>query len=171
MTSVVENQAVCLADYLEWSAGRVPKRTAVADPDFTETSCHKLDSCEERVAASLETRGVQPGNRIAGVLPTIELDDIERGLYRHDCTRKAAVVAVETAGADLKIVADLEGDCEPRPGALDMRRFCARYLPAHMSPDVFAFAKTLPRSSTDSADYQALKRLFLKGIAPGAATT
>jgi amino acid adenylation domain-containing protein len=90
----------------------------------------------------------------------IELDDIERALYRHDGISKAAVVAVETPEADLKIVAYLEAGRELRPGILEMKMFCARYLPAYMSPDVFVFADALPRTSTDKTDYQALKRIF-----------
>jgi len=97
----------------------------------------------------------------------IELDDIERALYRHDGIRKAAVVAVEIARADLKIVAYLEAEQEPRPGILEMKMFCARYLPAYMSPDVFAFADTLPRTSTDKMDYQALERRFRESAAGG----
>ncbi|MGA8151696.1 MAG: amino acid adenylation domain-containing protein [Terriglobales bacterium] len=97
----------------------------------------------------------------------IELDDIERALYRHDGIRKAAVIAVETAGADLKIVAFLEAQGEPRPGIIEMKVFCGRYLPAYMSPDVFTFADSLPRTSTDKTDYQALARSFREGATLG----
>jgi len=97
----------------------------------------------------------------------IELDDIERALYRHDGIRKAAVIAVETAGADLKIIAFLEAQGEPRPGIIEMKMFCGRYLPAYMSPDVFTFADSLPRTSTDKTDYQALVRRFCEGASLG----
>jgi L-proline---[L-prolyl-carrier protein] ligase len=99
----------------------------------------------------------------------IELDDVERALYRHDGVRKAAVVAVQ-GGTDLKIIAYLEAVGEPRPGILDMKMFCARHLPAYMIPDVFAFLKSLPRTSTDKTDYQALDRLSREATEAGVAT-
>lgn len=65
----MEREAVSLAGYLERSADRFPKCTAVVDPDGGEISYYDLNSCAERVAAFLALRGVEPGDRIALLLP------------------------------------------------------------------------------------------------------
>ena len=90
----------------------------------------------------------------------IELDDIERALYEHQVIREAAVVAAEIDDSPLKITAYLVTGTEPRPGILDMKMFCARQLPAYMSPDAFIFLDALPRTSTDKTDYRALTKLL-----------
>lgn len=93
----------------------------------------------------------------------IELDDIERALYRHEGIRKVAVIAFKSASGDLGIAAFLEAVGEPRPSIIEMKMFCAHYLPAYMIPDVFTFLDALPRTSTDKTDYQALDLRSRKG--------
>src|SRR5271167_117990 len=69
MTTKSKMRVVSLADYLQLSADRVPKRTAVVNPDGTEISYEELNSSAERVAAFLAARGVGPGDRVAILLP------------------------------------------------------------------------------------------------------
>jgi acyl-CoA synthetase (AMP-forming)/AMP-acid ligase II len=89
----------------------------------------------------------------------IELGEIERGLYRHPNIREAAVVSMPDADAGVKIVAFLSTAPEtPAPTIIELKQFCARELPAYMSPDRFTVLERLPRTSTDKVDYQALVR-------------
>ena len=69
----------------------------------------------------------------------IELDDIECALYRHDAIREVGVVAVETDAGEMRIIAHVVADKEPKPDILQMKMFVAKELPAYMSPDVFVF--------------------------------
>jgi acyl-coenzyme A synthetase/AMP-(fatty) acid ligase len=41
-----------------------------------------------------------------------------------------------------------------------MRTFCNDHLPAYMNPDVFIFVDSLPRTSTNKINYQALIQMF-----------
>ena len=94
----------------------------------------------------------------------IELDDIECALYRHEHIRQAALIAAEAEGGEVKIAAYLVAGKEPRPSILEMKMFCARELPAYMSPDVFVFLDRLPRTCTDKVDYQSLMRQFQQNL-------
>lgn len=87
----------------------------------------------------------------------IELDDIECALYRHESIREAATVAAVPDGADVKIVACLVSGTKPGPDIIQMKMFCANQLPIYMTPDVFVFLETLPRTSTNKVNYQSLK--------------
>jgi amino acid adenylation domain-containing protein len=88
----------------------------------------------------------------------IELGEIERALYRHPQVREAAVVALPDADAGVRIVACLTASEPTPPSMIAMKTFCAAHLPAYMSPDRFEWLDTLPHTSTDKTDYQALKR-------------
>jgi amino acid adenylation domain-containing protein len=88
----------------------------------------------------------------------IELDDIECALYRHPAIREAGVVAGMAGGEHTKIVAYLVAGSEPKPGMIAMKMFCSQNLPAYMNPDSFVFMDSLPRTSTNKVDYQALMR-------------
>jgi amino acid adenylation domain-containing protein len=87
----------------------------------------------------------------------IELGEIERGLYQHPSIAEAAVIAVPDESAGVRILAYLSARSAQRPSIIDMKMFCARQLPAYMSPDAFQFMDVLPRTSTDKVDYQRLK--------------
>ena len=93
----------------------------------------------------------------------IELDDIECALYRHESIREAAVVAVETEPGALQIIGYVVAGKDPKPDILQMKVFVAKELPAYMSPDVFVFLDSLPRTSTEKTDYQTLKGWFKAG--------
>jgi amino acid adenylation domain-containing protein len=92
----------------------------------------------------------------------IELDDIECALYRHAGIREAGVVAGMAGGEYTKIVAYLVAGADPKPGMIEMKMFCAQNLPSYMNPDSFVFMNSLPRTSTNKVDYQALVRKLLQ---------
>jgi acyl-CoA synthetase (AMP-forming)/AMP-acid ligase II len=87
----------------------------------------------------------------------IELGEIERALYRDSRVTQAAVISVPDADAGVRIVAFL-GCPAGRPTIIELKTFCAKHLPAYMSPDRFVVQHDLPRTTTDKVDYQALKR-------------
>ncbi|MGK4006187.1 amino acid adenylation domain-containing protein [Sorangium sp. So ce1036] len=92
----------------------------------------------------------------------IELGEVESGLYRHEQTREAAVVAVNEPEG-VRIVAFLVSRTGARPTLVELKRHCAAVLPSTMSPDAFLFLDALPRTSTGKVDYQALARLVPAG--------
>jgi L-proline---[L-prolyl-carrier protein] ligase len=98
----------------------------------------------------------------------IELGEIERALYRHDQVREAAVIAVPDDAAGVRVIANLTLHGGPRPSIIDLKTFCARHLPAYMSPDAFVFHDALPRTSTDKVDYQTLREAAAPTTAGGA---
>jgi amino acid adenylation domain-containing protein len=89
----------------------------------------------------------------------VELGEIESGLYRHPAVREAAVVALADAEAGVRIKAFLACREGARPSLVALKGFCAATLPGYMIPDLFAFADSLPKTSTDKIDYQRLKEL------------
>jgi amino acid adenylation domain-containing protein len=89
----------------------------------------------------------------------IELGEIERALYQHEQVAEAAVVSFSDPQG-VKIIAWLSVKGPKRPSVIELKAFCARSLPAYMSPDVFRFVEALPRTSTNKVDYQSLQRGF-----------
>jgi len=88
----------------------------------------------------------------------IELGDIESALYSHKQVREAAVVAIPDADAGVKILAYITTSHDAQPSIVGLKVFCSKALPAYMSPDVFLFSDSLPRTSTDKVDYQKLQK-------------
>jgi acyl-coenzyme A synthetase/AMP-(fatty) acid ligase len=88
----------------------------------------------------------------------IELAEIERALYQHARIRDVAVVAVPDGSAGVRLVAHVVPEVGERPSIVELKTFCGGALPAYMSPDVFVLRESLPRTSTDKVDYQALVR-------------
>jgi amino acid adenylation domain-containing protein len=94
----------------------------------------------------------------------IEVGEIERALYLHPSTAEAAVVAVSDPDSTVTIAAFLAWS-GPAPSTVELKTFCAKTLPAYMSPDLFIFLDRLPRTSTDKVDIQALKSQVLHASA------
>jgi len=69
------------------------------------------------------------------------------------------VIALPDAESGVRIKAFLTCRDGKRPTLIDLKAFCAQHLPPYMVPDLFAFADTLPKTSTDKIDYQRLKEL------------
>jgi acyl-CoA synthetase (AMP-forming)/AMP-acid ligase II len=89
----------------------------------------------------------------------IELGEVESCLYRHPAVTGAAAIAVANPDG-VRIIACLVANEDARPSIVEMKVFCNRHLPAYMNPDVFVFMHSLPRTSTNKLDYQALMRQF-----------
>lgn len=88
----------------------------------------------------------------------VELGEIEVSLYRRQDIVEAAVVAAPDAAGDLKVHAHLVVEGGGRTSIIKLKSFCASQLPVYMVPDFFHFHETLPKTSTDKTDYQALLR-------------
>lgn len=87
----------------------------------------------------------------------IELGEIERALYLHQAVREAAVIATPDSDAGVKITAFISCHSGTAPSIIALKGFCAAHLPSYMSPDVLVVRESLPRTSTDKVDYQALR--------------
>ena len=90
----------------------------------------------------------------------IELGEIESCLYRHTALAEAAVIGVSHAKAGMRIISYLVAPETARPSIVELKSFCNQHLPSYMNPDIFVFLDTLPRTSTNKVDYQALTRRF-----------
>ncbi|MEV2255557.1 amino acid adenylation domain-containing protein [Streptomyces sp. NPDC050147] len=102
----------------------------------------------------------------------VELGEIEAAVLRHPGIAHAAVVVdsgtgTGTGSSDLSGVAlyfTLSGST-PRPGLIELKRHCARYLPRYMVPRTATCLDELPRNANGKTDYQRLG-----GAAPASAT-
>ena len=86
----------------------------------------------------------------------IELAEIEVALAAHPAAREVAVVALSSPDAGVQIKAYLSLRTDQRPSLIELKQFCSERLPQYMVPDAFGMVDTLPRTSTDKIDYQAL---------------
>ena len=87
----------------------------------------------------------------------VELGEIEACLYRHPEIREAAVIALSDEAAGMKVHAHLACKEGKKLSLVELKSFCAEYIPVYMIPDAFSFHPALPKTSTDKVDYQALK--------------
>jgi acyl-CoA synthetase (AMP-forming)/AMP-acid ligase II len=65
-------------------------------------------------------------------------------------------VALSNPDAGVQIKAYLSLRTDQRPSLIELKQFCSERLPQYMVPDAFGLVDTLPRTSTDKIDYQAL---------------
>lgn len=87
----------------------------------------------------------------------VELGEIETALYRHPEIVEAAVLALP--GEDgISIEAFVCRADGGKGSIIEMKTFCSKELPLYMIPDRFQFRESLPKTSTDKIDYQALAR-------------
>ena len=89
----------------------------------------------------------------------VELGEIEAALVRHDDISEVAAVAVEPEPGAVTIVAFHDWQSDAKPSLLALKRFANGGLPNYMIPDKFHRLDTLPLTSTDKINYQALKEL------------
>jgi acyl-coenzyme A synthetase/AMP-(fatty) acid ligase len=89
----------------------------------------------------------------------VELGEIETCLYRHPTIQEVAVVAVSDEATGVRLQAHVTTADGQRPSIIDLKSFCAERLPLYMVPDRFMFHQSLPKTSTDKIDYQALQGL------------
>ncbi|GGS19485.1 D-alanine--poly(phosphoribitol) ligase [Streptomyces aureoverticillatus] len=100
----------------------------------------------------------------------VELGEIEAAVLRHPGIAHAAVVAATatttggsgtgepgTGGPDTGVALyfTLNGRT-PRPGLIELKRHCARYLPRYMVPRTATCLDELPRNANGKTDYQRL---------------
>jgi len=88
----------------------------------------------------------------------VELGEIEACLYRHPALSEAAVVASTDDPAGVTVTAHLAARGAERPSLIELKTFCAQYLPVYMVPDGFTWHDALPKTSTNKIDYQSLGR-------------
>ncbi|MSR46017.1 MAG: amino acid adenylation domain-containing protein [Planctomycetes bacterium] len=86
----------------------------------------------------------------------IELGEVESALQRNPALREAAVISLPDSAAGVRIDAHV-APVTPPLSIIALKKWCADALPPYMSPDRFVFHATLPRTSTEKVDYQALK--------------
>ena len=89
----------------------------------------------------------------------VELGEIEACLYRHPGIFEAAVVAQPDEVLGMKVYAHVACKENKKLSLIELKTFCSRHIPVYMIPDVFSFHPTLPKTSTDKLDYQALKAM------------
>jgi acyl-coenzyme A synthetase/AMP-(fatty) acid ligase len=87
----------------------------------------------------------------------VELGEIESALYRHPDVAEAAVVAVPDADG-VRIDAFVSRADGEKGSIIEMKTFCSKEIPLYMIPDRFVFRPSLPKTSTDKIDYQALAK-------------
>ncbi|MFJ6777757.1 amino acid adenylation domain-containing protein [Streptomyces yangpuensis] len=100
----------------------------------------------------------------------VEPGEIEQELARHPAVRQAVVTPHESADGDRRLVAHCAVSADPGPElSLELRRFVARTLPAHMVPAAVVTLDALPLTGSGKVDRRALPapdfRLFSGGRA------
>jgi acyl-coenzyme A synthetase/AMP-(fatty) acid ligase len=89
----------------------------------------------------------------------VELGEIEAGLYKHPDVKEAAVIAISNEESGVQIKAFLSFRNGETPSRIALKRFCAEVMPTYMIPDFFFFLNSLPETSTNKVDYQALQTI------------
>jgi len=89
----------------------------------------------------------------------VELGEIEAALHRHPGVTEAAVIATPDEESGVLIRAFLGWAGAQPASVVELKRFSAENLPGYMIPDRFKLLESLPKTSTDKVDYQALKEL------------
>ncbi|MBR9919596.1 MAG: amino acid adenylation domain-containing protein [Bacteroidetes bacterium] len=88
----------------------------------------------------------------------IELGEIESALAHHPSVIEAGVIARSNEKEETEVIAWLGvEDPENPPSGLELKEACLKHIPMYMLPDSFRFLKSLPQTSTQKVDYQALK--------------
>ncbi len=88
----------------------------------------------------------------------VELGEIEAALYRHPCIKQAATVSVSNDDG-VRVVAFLCTKDGAKLSIIALKQYCCEQIPPYMIPDTFKFLDSLPMTSTDKVDYQALKEI------------
>ncbi len=87
----------------------------------------------------------------------IELGEIENILHSNEGVLDAAVMALMDSQFNCTIFAYIETKEGKSLDSVELKNFCLSKLPHYMVPDNFIFLESLPKTSTDKTDYQALK--------------
>jgi amino acid adenylation domain-containing protein len=87
----------------------------------------------------------------------VELGEIEAALARHPDIREAAVVAVPNPESGVTIAAFVSCAHDRALTIIALKKLTSEALPPYMIPDRFTVIDTLPRTSTNKVDLQALR--------------
>ena len=88
----------------------------------------------------------------------IELDEIEKNISGHPDILKAATVSIQLENHQVYIASfcQLKTDLKQELNANTLRNYCLQLLPVYMLPDRFVFLDSIPLTSTQKTNYQAL---------------
>ena len=90
----------------------------------------------------------------------IELGEIEAALLRHAEVLEAAAIACKDLESQTVIAAFVRRRPESALSLVDVKTFCARFLPSYAMPDRVLFVETMPKGSRGKIDYAVLKNLY-----------
>src|SRR6185312_5794215 len=94
----------------------------------------------------------------------VELGEIETALHAHPAIRECAVLAVEDARGDKRLVAYVSGAPQPEIDGRELRAFLKQSLPEYMVPGVFVSLPALPMTPNGKLDRRALPAPENSGI-------
>lgn len=95
----------------------------------------------------------------------VELGEIEAALSRHPAILEAAAIGVVTeTGQTLAAFYSVRPGDAP-PGAIEIKRHCAAWLPRYMIPHLARHLDALPKNANGKIDYLALRRVAEHAIA------
>ena len=138
---------------------RLPELTAekfIPDPFVPGRRVYKTgDICRFRADGVIEYLGRNDRQvKMRGF--RIELGEIEAGLCEHNSIRQAAVIALEHAPGDVRLIAFLVPAAGHSPGDAELRNFLRDRLPYYMVPAAFILVSSLPLTSSGKLDVKAL---------------
>lgn len=85
----------------------------------------------------------------------VELGEIEAKLHLHPEIVEAAVIAISD-DEGTRVHAHFVTLDNQRLSVIKLKKFCSEQLPLYMVPDTFVINESIPKTSTDKTDYQAL---------------
>jgi amino acid adenylation domain-containing protein len=88
----------------------------------------------------------------------IELGEIESSLLRNESVKEAAVIAIEDAEGDKKLVAYIVPEREQSPLASELRLSLQQSLPDYMLPSSYMILQKLPLTPNGKLDRQSLPK-------------
>jgi len=94
----------------------------------------------------------------------IELGEIEAALLRHAEVLEAAVIASHDPEAQTMIAAFVRRCPESTLSLIDVKTFCAQFLPSYSMPDRVLFVEAMPKGARGKIDYAALKKLYAEKL-------
>lgn len=94
----------------------------------------------------------------------IELGEIEAALLRHAEVLEAAVIACQNQKEQTMIAAFVRRCPESTLSLVDMKTFCAQFLPSYSMPDRILFVEAMPKGNRGKIDYAALKKLYVEKL-------
>ncbi|HEU5429677.1 MAG TPA: amino acid adenylation domain-containing protein [Actinocrinis sp.] len=101
----------------------------------------------------------------------VELGEVEAAVLRHPQVEEAAVVVRHNGERSQLTLYYTSRDAADRPSLLELKRHCARFLPAYMVPHAATCLDALPRNANGKTDYRRLADEPATPVAVPASTT